>query len=123
MDQARFAMQVEEIRTLLEERLKVRGRSLDRQVNKAGRLLPRRVRGQARYIAQAATLAQNPKLLRMIDWPRTEAAHAEVVAWLRTIDPSERRWTRIINMAALIAFNLLLIAGLLVGFLWWRGIV
>jgi hypothetical protein len=123
MDQDRFAMQVAEIRTLLEERLKIRGRSLDRQVKKAGRLLPRKVRQQARYLAQAETLAQNPKLLRMIDWPKAETAHADVVAWLSAIDPSERRWTRIINMLALIAFNLLLLGGLLVWFLLWRGIV
>ena len=123
MENEHFAAQVTEISRLLEERLRVRGRTLDRQLRKAGRTLPRAVRREAEYIAHAAGLAQNPKLMRMIDGAKADHAHAAVVGWLKTVDPKARARGRWLNLAAVIGFNLLLLGGLLVWFLVWRGIV
>ena len=52
---------------LMEERLRVRGAGLTEKLRKGGRLLPRKVQAQAQILAQAATMAQNPKLLMQLD--------------------------------------------------------
>ena len=52
---------------LMEERLRIRGVGLAEKLRKGGRLLPRRVRVAAEFLAQAAAMAQNAKLLMQID--------------------------------------------------------
>ncbi|MCX7301105.1 MAG: hypothetical protein NTX73_12175 [Rhodobacterales bacterium] len=121
MDNDQFAAQISEVSTLLSEKLKVHEATLDRQVDKAGRMLPRKVRAEAIYLAHAASLAENPKLMRMIDLPKVDKAHLAVTTWLRTIDPLERRWTRALNFLAVIMFNILLIGGVVIWWLWYQG--
>lgn len=121
MDNDQFAAQIAEVSTLLSERLKVHGATLDRQVKKAGRMLPRKIRAEATYLAHAASLAENPKLMRMIDLPKVDRAHLTVTTWLNTIDPSERLWTRALNILAIIMFNILLLGGVVIWWLWYQG--
>jgi hypothetical protein len=70
--------QVDEVRKLMETRLRVRGKTLDQQVRKAGRLLPRAERREATYLAQAATVLDHPKLSRMVDPMKVAAAHGRL---------------------------------------------
>lgn len=112
-----------DIRNLLETQLRVRGATLDRQVHRAGRMLPRKIRAEAAFLVQADMLVQNPKLARMISPDRVQKAHHTVAIYLRGIDPKERLKGRILNIAGILAFNLLLIGGLVVTYLVWRGIV
>ena len=65
---------VNEVRDGLQGKLHVRGRSLDAQIRKAGRRLPRRVRQDATYLAQGVALMENPKLARMIDIGKAASA-------------------------------------------------
>lgn len=110
-----------EIGLLFEERLGLRGGSLDRQVRRAGRGLPRAIAREARYLAQAESLAANPRLWRQVDPVRLQAAHRIVCDHLRGIDPRERRKTRIIGVASSAAFNLLAVTALVLVVLVWRG--
>lgn len=110
-----------EIGDLLQERLGLRGRSLAGQVTRAGRRLPRQVAREARYLAQAESLAANPRLWRQVDPARFDSAHRTVRDHLRGIDPRERRKTRIIGIASGAAFNLLAVAALVLVVLVWRG--
>jgi hypothetical protein len=110
-----------EVSALMAARLGLRGPDLARQVGRAGRLMPRAIRREARYLAQAAALAQNPKLLRMLDPAKVSRAHALVTDFLRAQDPGQRRWTALIGMAGVIGFNLLVVAGLVLVWLAWRG--
>ena len=110
-----------EIGLLFEERLGLRGGSLDRQVRRAGRGLPRAIAREARYLAQAESLATNPRLWRQVDPARLQAAHRIVRDHLRGIDPRERRKTRIIGIASSAAFNLLAVTALVLVVLVWRG--
>jgi hypothetical protein len=123
MDNEQLAAQISEVSTLMAERLNVRGASLERQVRKAGRMLPRRLRAEATYLAHAATLAGNPKLMRMIDLPKAEQAHLAVSTWLKSVDPAARRWTRILNVLAVVMFNILLLGGVLIWWLWYQGMI
>jgi hypothetical protein len=111
------------LRTAFAERLGASGRDLAATVRKAGRRLPRRLRPAAATMVEAERMAANPRLARLIDAARIDQAATDLKAWLGTQDAREQRKTRLINMAALIAFNLLVVAGLVVVFLVWRGIV
>jgi len=123
MDDTQITDWADEVERLMAERLRIRGRDLSRQIDKAGRLLPKAVRRDARYLAEAARLAPNPKLRRMIDVDKAARAHAVVTAHLATIDPKVRARTRLLRILAVIAFNVLLIGGLLIAYLVWRGVV
>ncbi len=114
---------VDDIRVLIEERLQIRARTLDHQLRKAGRLLPKTVQRDAHYLAQAGLLTQNPKLARMIDAAKAERAYANVTAYLKSIEPGARRKDAVLRTTALIALNLLLISGTVICYLWWQGYV
>lgn len=101
----------EDLRRLFEDRLRIKGRSLEAQVAKAGRQLPKRVRADARYIAEAVTLRQNPKLARMIDENQIARARQNVVEHLEKIDPKDRLKGRVLNwLGAISAFGITLFA-------------
>ena len=70
--------QVDEIRDLMATRLRVRGRTLARQVQKAGRLLPKAERRGAVYLAQAETIMAHPKLSRMVDVTKATKDYARL---------------------------------------------
>lgn len=114
---------VDEVRAAMETQLRVRGKSLDAQIRKAGRLLPRRVRHDATYLAQGATLAENPKLSKMIDMAKAQKAHRSVLAYLDSVDIGAQRRDAALNLVASIAFALLVTGVLLVFVLWARGFI
>lgn len=115
--------QVAALQASLEEKLGVRGRTLQAQLRKAGRRLPRHVRRDATYVAQSVALADNPKLARMVDEARMMRAHKNVMAHLNTINVTERRVTAALNLIASIAFVLLVTAALVLFVLVQRGLV
>ena len=111
----------DEIGGLIQERLGYGGRTLARQIARAGRALPRPVAREARFLAQAAQIAANPRLVRMIDPARVDSAHRVVRDHLRNIDRRERRRARLTGIAAVVAFNLIVVAALVIAVLVWRG--
>lgn len=106
---------VDEVREGLKDKLRVRGRSLGAQVRKADRLLPRRVRSDATYLAQAVGLVDNPKLARMVDMPKARQAHRNVLAYLEGVDMTAQRRGMALSIVASIGFALL-VTGILVLF-------
>lgn len=113
----------EDVRAGLESKLRVRGRSLQAQIRRAGRLLPRYVRRDATYLAQGAELATNPKLAKMVDIAKARQAHRKVLAYLDTVDIAVQRRDAALQLAASIAFALLVTSGLVVFVLWQRGFI
>ncbi len=114
---------VDDVRAGLQDRLRVRGRSLDAQIRKAGRLLPRRVRADAIYLAQGVGLVQNPKLAKMVDMGKARQAHRNVMAHLESVDIAAQRRNAALNLVASIAFALLATGVLLLFVLWQRGFI
>ena len=112
-----------QISALLENKLRIRGKSLAVQLRKAGRRLPRAVRRDARYIIQSADLTDNPKLARMVDAKKLKRAHANVVRHLETVDLSAQRRTALLNLIASIAFAILMTFILVLFVLIQRGFV
>lgn len=110
-----------EIGALLGERLGARGDTLAQQLTRTGRALPRRLRSEARFLAQAETMAANPRLAPLVDPARFARAQAALRDHLLAINPREARITRLLGTLAVIAFDLLVVAVLLVVLLRWRG--
>lgn len=115
--------QVDEVRNLMETRLRVRGKTLDQQVRKAGRLLPKAERREAMYLAQAATVMQHPKLSRMVDASKANKAHARLIQFLNAVDPKDRAKGKLLGWLGSLAFGLVVIFVLVVVVLVKRGIV
>lgn len=110
-----------ELGRLMEERLGIRGRGLADQVRRAGRLLPRGVRRDLARIGQWQDMRRHPRQYHMVDEAALHAAADRVAAHLRDIDPAERRKDRLLGLAGVVAFNLIVVAVLLMGVLAWRG--
>lgn len=111
----------DEVKSLIEERLRIKGRTLEKALARAGRLLPKWAHREGRYLAQASQLMAHPKLRLMIDESKVAKAHTALVTHLKTIDPSERRKTRVLGLLGVISFNLILVFAALMAYLLWRG--
>lgn len=112
---------MDEVRSLIEERLRIKARTLDKALSRAGRLLPKWAQREGRYLANAGQFMGHPKLRLMIDVAKVEKAHKDLVDHLKSIDPSERRTTRVLGVLGVISFNLILVVVALISFLIWRG--
>ena len=108
---------------LMEERLRMRGVGLAEKLRKGGRLLPRKVRSAAEFLGQAATMAQNAKLLMQIDNTAVAAAYDTCLRHLGGVDSGDRRRGIMVGVAASIAFSVLVVALLLGAVLYWRGFI
>ncbi|MCZ4254417.1 hypothetical protein PVW51_05030 [Sulfitobacter sp. PR48] len=106
---------------LLQAKLGVRGRDLEQALRRAGRRLPRRVRGQAARLVAAQKMAGHPKLARQLDPREFSQAYADVSAHLAAIDVADRRKGRLIGLAAVVAANLLIVITAFLFWLSWRG--
>ena len=56
----------------------------------------------------------------MIDEAKVTKAHRALVDHLKTIDPKERRKTRILKLLGAVSFNLLFVIAAFITYLWWR---
>ena len=108
---------------LFEERLDVRGKGFAAKVRRAGRLVPRTLRRDTGLILRAMEFGRHPRLARQIDFRETERAADRLEAWLREINPWERRWNIVLGWLAGNAFNLLAVAALVMAVLVWRGLL
>ena len=90
----------------------------ERQVRRAGRLLPRRQRRAAATLLGAQDWMNHPRLARLLDHRAVEAAFADMHRHLDRIDPRERRNTAILRLLGGIVLNLMIFGVLL--YLLWR---
>ncbi|WP_223422398.1 hypothetical protein [Tateyamaria pelophila] len=111
----------ERVERALNEAFGVKAKSLGKALRKTGRRLPKRLRSEAELIVAAQGLGGHPKLIKRVDGGALDAAEARVSAYLKTVDRAEARKTRLLSMAAAIAFNILLIAGGFVAWMVWTG--
>lgn len=111
------------IRQQIEAKLGVKSRDLSQALRRAGRRLPRGVRAHGAVLAEAEKSAGHPKLARQLDHAAVRAAYDQLAAHLRAIDEGDARKGRILGLAGVSAFNLLLIIAAFIVWLWWRGYV
>jgi hypothetical protein len=113
IEPARFHDRIAALQALLRTRMGLRGATLERQVSRAGRRLPRRQRRAAQTLLGAQDWMAHPRLARLLDRRAVEAALADLHRHLDGIDPHDRRRTALLRLAGGIAFNLMLLAALL----------
>jgi hypothetical protein len=123
MSLATVKQMADRVDQLLEERLHLKGGTLDDKLRRAGRRLPRPVRDAGAGLATAVMMMQSPKLMRQVDDATVAVAYDICVRHLTAISPAAARNGLILNIAASIAFSLLVVAVLLVGVLYWRGFI
>ena len=111
----------EELRLALRAKLGVRGRDFAQAVDRAGRLLPNKLRKQAAVIVKAQGLGGHPKLMRMVDMTAVGKAHLDISTFLDAIDLKDRRRTRMLRWGGGIAFNLIVVVACFVIWLVWSG--
>lgn len=109
------------VAALMGEHLKVKGQGLPEKLWRGGRMLPRKIRAQAAFLADACEQAEHPHLRPRIDMGRVTAAYDACVRHLTGINRWERRRVGALNFLASAAFNLLVVAALVVVVLIWRG--
>lgn len=113
----------QDLRDLFKKQFGIRSASFEKAVRRAGRDLPRNIRSSAAVLIEAERMAQHPKLARRIDSAGVEAAYRDIANHLESIDLSAQRSTRFLNMLAGMVAKVLLICGLVVLFIWWRGLI
>jgi len=84
--------------------LRVKGRGLEAVAAKAGRRLPKSLRAEASKIAQAAAMAEHPRLAYLIDERSLKRADRKVRKYLDRQNPSKVRRGEILDLIAKIAF-------------------
>lgn len=123
MSKTTIQQMADRVSDLIAQRLNVSGPTLEARVKRAGGKLPRGMRDAAEVLVQATAMAQSPKLLMQIDPEAVAVAYIICVKHLNGVNRSERRRGLALDIAARIAFALLVVAVLLVSVLYWRGFI
>ncbi|WP_146010324.1 hypothetical protein [Acidimangrovimonas sediminis] len=108
---------------LMVARLHVRGRDLSTKIRRGGKRLPRKLRPEAALLADAADRAGNPRLAQQLDEARLAQAYDALVRHLGPLGRSERRTALWRSMITSAAFALLVVLGLFLTVVVWRGLV
>ena len=111
----------ERLRDALDKALGVKGRTLAAALRKAGRRLPKQVRKQADVVVRAQAIDGHPKLRRTIDMAAVARAETDILTHLKTIDRADLRRGRLLGLAGVIVFNLIVVVALFVAWLVWSG--
>lgn len=117
MSRTTITQMADRVSALFQERLKVAG-TLEAQVARARKRLPKPVFAAGEALAEAVKLSSNPKFLPRIDEEAVAIAYDTLVRHLNGIGRSERRKGMVLDIAARIAFALLV-----VGALWLAALV
>lgn len=95
---------------LLEKKLGLKGRSLQRKLRRNDRRLPKWVVAEARKIEEAELHQSHPKLAKRTDSAEVEAAYRKCSNWLSSYDTAARRRAFWMSILTVNAVNLLIIA-------------
>ncbi|WP_208354298.1 hypothetical protein [Pseudaestuariivita rosea] len=123
MDSLGIQKKADEIAALLEQKFRLRGRTLQQKAKRARRFLPSYLMREIKFLSDAAQLAENPKLMRMIDQAHVDRAFKSVKSYLNTIDEKQRRRTALLDVFSRIGIQLFLVALAAGVLLYWRGLI
>ena len=119
MAQADIRELADQVAELMAQRLGGRAEAVDlpRMVRRKGAALPRRLRGQAEWLAEASVLAGHPRINRQLDQSRALAAHRALTRYLRRLSQGRRLAHGALDIAARVMVALLVVGGLAVWYL------
>ena len=121
MAQRRISELIDDLIVLARDEHGVKGSALSEQLPRLGRLLPRKLRRDAKFLAGIEAQARHPKLMVQIDQPRARAACDRLHSHLRQIGAGRRRMDLLLSVLGTLAFGLLVLIGATVAILRWRG--
>lgn len=121
MADANSATLIHDVEALLRHRLHARGDDLPALFHDVRRQLPRRLRAEAAYLVQVQPLAAHPKLSRQIDAARVQKAHRLLTNHLAPLGRAQRRIDLALSVLGSLAFGILVLTGVIVAVLVWRG--
>jgi hypothetical protein len=113
IDRKEFDDRLAALQGALRDKLHLRGATFERQVHRAGRLLPRRQRRAAATLLGARDWMGHPRLARLLDRRDVDAAFADLNRHLDRIDPRERRKTALLRLTGGIVLDLMIFGLLL----------
>lgn len=122
IDPNAFQSRVTRLQTALSDKMRVRGATLEQQLRRAERRLPRRQRRAAATILGAQDWMAHPKLARVLDLSHVNKALADLDGHLDRIDPTEERKTALLRLIGVIVIRLMGLAVLIYAILKWRGL-
>ena len=120
MSRTTITQMADRVSGLMAERLKIKG-SLEVQVKRARRVLPRDVLAAGEALVEAVQLSANPKLIARIDDEAVAVAYDILLRHLNSIGRAERRKGALLDLAARIVFALLVVGGLWLAAIYWVG--
>ncbi|WP_049641736.1 hypothetical protein [Candidatus Rhodobacter oscarellae] len=115
------ADQASRIADLMESRLGIGGRGLEAKLKRARRSMPKWVRQEAQRLVEAERLMAHPKLMMQADPEALKHSYKRCERYLKSVDPNAWIKDYWLQFAAVNAFNLLLVVGLLLAVLWAVG--
>lgn len=121
IDTEEFQGRITGLQQALADLMRLRGATLERQVRRAGRRLPRRQRRAAAIIVGAQDWMGHAKLARLLDTAQVNRAFADLHAYLDTLNPQEARKTALLRLIGGIVLNLMLLSGLIYALIRWQG--
>ena len=119
----KFRNRIKALEGLVQLKLGVGGRTLSGRFSRAGRRLPKRIQRAGRIITDAEVRMAHPRLARLHDPKAINAAFSEIAAHLETIDPADRRKGRVLGVLGGMAFNLILLIGVIIILLYWQDVI
>ena len=93
------------------------GVDLPRMMRRKGAVLPRRLRGQAEWLAEASVQAGHPRIARQLDLRRARSAHRALTRHLRRYGEGQRLMGGALALLARVMMALLVLGGLAVWYL------
>lgn len=96
---------------------------LDGMLRKRGGALPRRLRREALFLAQADRMAGHPKLARQVDQTKLEHAHHALTSYLRPLGQAARWQGGFLSWASSFVLGLMVLAAAVVWIMIWRGLL
>ena len=123
IDANEFTARAEALRPQFKEKLGVKAHDLRQAFGRAGRSLPRKRRADGVLLSRTERVVGNPHIARQLDDAPVWEAFDRVSTFLRGVDVGYRRRGRLLDIAATVAFNLIVVIVGFVLWLWWRGYV
>ena len=118
-----FRRRAAHLEEMLQTKLGVKGKTLERRLQRACRLLPRRARAAGRVLTETERKLVHPTLMKQIDPRHVALAFNELEEHLKSIDPAERRKSRMLYWAGGTVVNLMIVVALVAAFIHWKGLI
>ncbi|MEP2030777.1 MAG: hypothetical protein ABJI96_18945 [Paracoccaceae bacterium] len=121
IEESEISEKIVAIKAELKRAFGVKAKTLEKALRKAGRLLPTHLHEKAQALVEAQEYGGNPKLLRFVDGEELAKSSDEIIAYLKDVDPRERRVGAMLDYLTGSATIVLLTAALVISVLVWKG--